>query len=237
MFSRIAFPVYILLLSLLTFYLSRFPGHNGDMPYYIACAIEKDQGSMDSVTKQTLEILQKELPAQEYNVHAQRFSETDPEILERYRIKPFYILVVLALHKLGFSYILATVLPSLICYFLIGLSVWQILVRHMDPVSAFLVGMTCMVIYPTLLLARLSSPDSISCFILLNAFSLIYNGRNKPVWYSLFLFALIVRPDNLVAEIVFLAALWKWPATNFNNKLDSKSFAYLSMILVVWPAW
>ncbi len=42
---------YIVLLSLATFYLSRFPGHNGDMPFYIALVIEKEQGSMEGVVR------------------------------------------------------------------------------------------------------------------------------------------------------------------------------------------
>src|ERR1700722_8660212 len=211
MFSRNAWLIYILALSLSTFYLSRFPGHNGDMPFYIALVVEKEQGSMDAVVERTKEVLRQELPPAEYQDHADRISGVNQMIFERYRIKPLYVLLVLAIHKLGFSYIHATLVPSLLCYFLIGLSIWQITIKRLDPVKTFLVSMACMFIFPTLLLARLSTPDSLSCFILLNAVFLIYDGRSKFLWYALFVVAIFTRLDNVVSELIFLFALWKWP--------------------------
>ena len=74
MISRNAFLIYILLISAATFYLSRFPGHNGDMPFYIALVIEKEQGSMEGVVERTKEVLRKELSAKEYQDHADRIS-------------------------------------------------------------------------------------------------------------------------------------------------------------------
>ncbi len=233
MFSRKAFLIYILATSLTTFYLSRFPGHNGDMPFYIALVIEKEQGSMEGVVERTKEILRQELPGNEYQDHADRISSSDPMILERYRIKPLYVLLVLAFHKLGFSYIHATLAPSLLCYFLIGLSIWQVTIKRLDPVKTFLACMSCMLIFPTLLLARLSTPDSLSCFILLNAVFLIYYGRNKILWYSLFTLAICIRLDNVVSELIFLFALWKWPVGGFTNKLDTKKYMIMSLGLIV----
>jgi len=230
--SRNAFSVYILLLFLITFILSKFPGHNGDMPFYIACVIEKESGSMDGVVAQTKEVLQKELPASEYQVHAARLGDADPVILERYRIKPLYILLVLVFHKLGFSYVHATVIPSLIGYLLIGLSIWRFTIQRLDPVRTFLISTACMIIYPALALARLSTPDAMSCFFMLNALLLIYFGRNKTVWICLFLLAICTRIDNVVSELIFLFALWKWPVFNFSEKLTGKEFVGFSMTLI-----
>jgi hypothetical protein len=225
------FLVYILLLLGITGILSAFPGHNGDMPFYIACAIEKNQGSMDGVADQTLAVLRTELPAKEFQEHAERFGREDPVILERYRIKPFYILIIAALHRLGFTYVRATVIPSLICYFLIGLCIWQYVVRRTDPLRCFLVSMACCLIYPSLVLARLSTPDSLSCFIVLNALLLIYTGRSKALWLSLFVLAIAVRLDNLVCELIFLFFLWKWPAAAFKNKLKFSEFLAFAGLL------
>jgi hypothetical protein len=231
-FIRFAFPVYILLLSLLTFILSGYPGHNGDMPFYIACAIEKDQGSMKGVVEQTREILKNELPAGEYIVHEARISQASEVLFEFYRVKPFYILLVLFFHKLGFQYTHATVIPSLIGYFLIGLSIWRFAIQLLDPFKTFLVSLFCMIIYPTLVLARLSTPDAISCFFMLNALLLIYSGRNKNLWFCLFLLAICTRIDNVIAELIFLFALWKWPDSLFPNKLTMKEFIGMTLILV-----
>jgi hypothetical protein len=202
------------------------------MPFYIALVIEKEQGSMEGVVDRTKEVLQQELPAREYQDHADRISSADPMTFERYRIKPLYVLLVLAFHKLGFSYIHATLVPSLLCYFLIGLSVWQVVVKRMDPVKTFLVSMACMLIFPTLLLARLSTPDSLSCFILLNTVLLIYDERSKILWYSLFMLAICIRLDNVVSELIFLFALWKWPVGSFTNKLGTKKYIKMSLGLI-----
>ncbi len=51
MLSKYGFPIYLLLLSLFTFLLSKYPGHNGDMPFYIVCAIQMEQGTMDGAVK------------------------------------------------------------------------------------------------------------------------------------------------------------------------------------------
>jgi hypothetical protein len=227
-----AFLIYLLLLLGFTTLLSRYAGRNGDMPFYVACAIEKDQGTADNLIVRTREVLQMELPANEYKDQVKRFGEPDPVILERYRVKPFYILLVLALHKMGFSYVSASFIPSLVCYFLICISMWQFLKKRLEPLSCFLISIICSLIYPTLLLGRLSTPDAISCFVLLNAFFLIYAGRNRILWFSLFMFAVVVRLDNIVTELVFLFALWKWPVPGFTNKLKLKEFIILSATLI-----
>jgi hypothetical protein len=136
--------------------------------------------------------------------------------------------MALIFHRLGFSYIHSTILPSLLGYFLIGLSIWQFLIKGLDPVKSFLLSTICMLIYPTLELARISTPDALSCLILLNAVFLIYSGRNKVIWFFLFLLAVCTRIDNVVAEIVFLFALWKWPSPRFANKLTLRQFIGMS---------
>jgi hypothetical protein len=233
MFFRNAFLFYFALLLLATFCLSKFPGHNGDMPFYIALVIEKEQGSMEGVVDRTKDVLHKELPSREYQDHADRISNADPMILERYRIKPLYVLLVLAFHEMGFSYVHATLVPSLLCYFLIGLSIWQVVIKRLGPVKTFLVCICCMLIFPTLLLARLSTPDALSCFVLLNAVFLIYFGRSKLLWYSLFMLAICTRLDNVVPELIFLFALWKWPVNSFSNKLTTGKYIQMSLGLVI----
>ncbi len=232
LFYRNIFQVYILMLAGLTWVLSVFPGHNGDMPFYIACAIEKDQGSMKGVVAETLTVLQKELPAKEYESHALRLSQSDEMILERYRIKPLYILLILSLHKIGFSWITSTIIPSLICFFLIGLSIWQFASKNLPPLNCFLISLISVCIFPTLVLARLSTPDAFSCFVLLNAFILSYSGRNKNLWLPLLMVAIIVRLDNIVTELLFLVALYKWPVNTFANKLNAVLLLKFSSLLM-----
>ena len=119
--------------------------------------------------------------------------------------------MVLLFHKIGFSFTPATVVPSLLCFFLIGLSIWRFSIQFMDPVKTFLVSGICMAIFPSFQLARLSTPDALSCFFVLNALLFIYTGRKTLIWFSLFLLAVFTRLDNIIAELILLFALLKWP--------------------------
>ncbi len=202
------------------------------MPFYMALVVEKEKGTMDGVVEETKQILRKELPSKEYQDHADRITEADPMIFERYRIKPLYVLLVFAFQKLGFSFIHATLVSSLICYFLIGLTVWRILITRLEPFKTLLVSVVCMLILPVLILARLSTPDAISCLLLLNAISFIYSGGSKAVWYSLLILAICTRLDNVVSELIILFSLWKWPTVHFSNKLSTREFFIMSGVLM-----
>ncbi len=232
MLSKFGFPIYLLLLSLFTFLLSKHPGHNGDMPFYIVCAIQLDQGSMDGAVNKTIDYLKQELPAEEFVDNSVRVKKVTTEYFDFYRIKPLYILMVLIFHKIGFSFTTATVIPSLIGFFLIGITIWRFSIQYMDPVKTFLVSIVCISIYPSFQLARLSTPDALSCFFLLNALLFMYTGRQKLIWFGLFLLALCTRLDNVIAELILLFALLKWPDSKFANKLRIKDFVLCAMILI-----
>jgi hypothetical protein len=137
MFSKFGFPVYLLLLSLFTFLLSKNPGHNGDMPFYIVCAIQLDQGSMNGAVNKAVVYLRQELPPDEFVEHSGRIKKATTEYFDFYRIKPFYILMVLLFHKIGFSFTTATVVPSLLGFFLIGITIWRFSIQYKDPVKTF----------------------------------------------------------------------------------------------------
>jgi len=232
MFSKFIFPLYLLLLSLLTFLLSKYPGHNGDMPFYIVCAIQLEQGSMAGAVEKAVVYLKQELPADEFIEHSGRITKAPTEYFDFYRVKPLYILMVLLFHKAGFSFTAASVVPSLLCFFLIGITIWRFSIQYMDPAGTFLISIICITFYPTLKLARLSTPDAMSCFFLLNALFLIYTGRPKLIWFSLFLLALCTRLDNIIAELIILFALLKWPDSKFANKLRLREFVLSAMIVI-----
>ncbi|HLA58599.1 MAG TPA: hypothetical protein VK622_07555 [Puia sp.] len=232
MFSKFGFSFYLLLLSLATFCLSKYPRHNGDMPFYIVCAIQLEQGSMDGAVEKALVYLKQELPADEYTGHAEEIKRAGTEYFDFYRIKPLYVLMVLLFHKIGFSFTTATVVPSLLCFFLVGITIWRFSIQYMDPVKTFLVSIICITIYPSFLLARLSTPDAMSYFFLLNALLFIYTGRQTLIWFSLLLLALCTRLDNIIAALVLLSALLKWPDSKFANKLRPREFAFYALILI-----
>ncbi len=232
MISRYGFFIYFVLLTFLTFILSKYPAHNGDMPFYIVCAIQMEGGRPENAVEKAKIYLKHELSPDEYTVHAGRIDKVDADYFDFYRIKPMYILAVFLFHKFGFPYTTATVLPSLICFFLIGITIWRFSIQYLDVVKAFLVSILCLTIYPSLILARFSTPDSMSCFFLLNALLFIYSGRQKFIWYSLLLLAVCTRLDNVITGLILLFAICRWPDQKFNCKLRIKEFACLSTILI-----
>jgi hypothetical protein len=233
MVSKFAFSFYLLLLSLLTFFLSKFPGHNGDMPFYIVCAIQLDQGSMNGAVDQAVDYLKQELPADEFIEHSARIKKVTTEYFDFYRVKPLYVLWVLLFHKIGFSYTHSTVYPSLLFFFLTGVTLWRFCGQFMDPVKTFLISLLSVCILPMHVLARLSTPDAMSCFFLLNALLFIYTGRNRMIWFCLLVLAVCARLDNIIGGMILLLALLRWPDANFAGKLRLKEFAFYALILMM----
>jgi hypothetical protein len=225
------FPIYILLLSGITFFLARHPSHNGDMPFYIVCSIEMKQGTSAGAVEQAKSFLQAELPPDEYLEHATRLMQASPALFDHYRIKPLYIMLVLIFHEIGFSYTTATDIPSLLGYFLIGLSIWRFTIQRLNPLKTALVSVLCIALFPTIELARLSTPDALSCFFLLNALLMIYDERNKMVWFCLLLLAVCTRIDNVFSAWIILFALWSSPAGMFIRKLKTGEFLLCSGVL------
>src|SRR6516225_9365188 len=106
MISKLVLPVYLLLLSFFTFWLVKNPAYNGDMPFYIVCAIQLEQGSMQGAVDKTVFYLKQGLSHDKYVEHSARIMKSTSDYFDFYRIKPLYIFMVLLFHKIGFSYIL-----------------------------------------------------------------------------------------------------------------------------------
>lgn len=204
--TRILF-IYFLFLTVLTFFLSYLPGYNGDLPYYVACIIEKEQGKSADILQKTSSVLANELPPAKYQEHALRISEADKDILDFYRIKPLYITVISGFHSLGFSYVEATLIPSLIAFWLIGVLTFTWALRVLNPVQAIIISILLLIINPTMILARLSTPDSISSLILLASLYFFYFNRNIYVLIALLMTSVGIRMDNFVAALIMLTGL------------------------------
>jgi hypothetical protein len=233
MVSRLVFPFYLLLLALFTFLLSKYPGHNGDMPFYIVCAIQLDRGSMDGAVDEAVVHLKQELPPDEFIEHSGRIKKATTEYFDFYRIKPLYVLLILLFHKIGFSYTHSTVYPSLLFFFLTGITIWRFCIQFLDSGKTFLVSLLSVSILPMNVLARLSTPDAMSCFFLLNALLFIYTDRNRMIWFLLLLLAICTRMDNIIGVLILLLALSRWPNAHFSGRLRFKEFAFYSMVLII----
>src|SRR5665213_2731019 len=100
--ATLLFSVFLLLLS---FSLSLLPGHNGDMPFYIAAVFSRQGVTDQGAFSQTKIVLRREMPAEEAAVHTYRIDHAEKNLLDFYRIKPFYIYLIRILHGMGIPFI------------------------------------------------------------------------------------------------------------------------------------
>src|SRR6185295_12457075 len=103
--ARLFFFIFI---TLLTGFLGFLPGYNGDMSFYIATAMNFEGKSDQQAISDTRHLIQTELKGEKSALHLYNLDHSDSNILNYYRIKPFYVLLIIALHSLGISYIVAT---------------------------------------------------------------------------------------------------------------------------------
>lgn len=222
---------YIGFIVLMTVILSAFPGHNGDMPLYIACMIEQETGEKEPF-EATKTVLKNELTADQYKTHEYWLDHAEPGILDFYRIKPLYIQITVLFHKLGFSYVLATLLPSLIAYCCIGLITFAWAGKVLDAFPALLVSVLLMLSNAAIILPRLSTPDGLSNLLILFSLFSIYFAQHKYLTWVLLLLSILLRMDNVVTVLVILAG-WKfWPSTQSHNRPGFRTWMGLSVIAV-----
>jgi len=226
-----AFAFFILFDALLTLGLSFVAGHNGDMPFYIASVLENEGTPPNAVFAKTREILKQELPETGFAEHAARLDKADPGIMGFYHIKPLYIWLVSLFHRLGFSYVLSTILPSLIAYFLIGVLVWNWAIRTLKPLYALSLSMLILLINPFMILARLSSPDALSCLCLLGVLYCIYFEKNSRISLSLLLLSIWIRMDNTVSALIIFSFMYLWPDSGSPNKIGGRN--YFGLVILV----
>jgi MFS family permease len=229
--KKSALALFILIISILSISLFFFPGHNGDMPFYIASIVEKEGVAKGEAFPVTSGILRKELPEAEALTHTERLLKADPAIMNFYRIKPLYISIITLFHRLGFSYVLSTVLPSLLAYFFIGMLVFGWASRLLKPYAALLISVLIMLINPLVVLSRLSSPDAISSLCLLGVLYRIYFEKNRFVTVSLLFLSVWIRMDNFISVLIILTSMYYWNAGESKNKIPLKT--YLVLVLLV----
>jgi len=229
--------VFSFFLLLLTFCLSLVPGHNGDMPFYIAAVFSRQGFTDQEAFSKAGEVIRKEMPTEEGVRHIYRLDHADKNLLDFYRIKPLYIFLIDAFHYLGIPFILSTLIPSLISFILIGCILFSWSARVFSPLPALIFSMILLLINPSIILARLSSPDPASNLILFYCFYRIY--FEKPyTWTILFLLiSLFIRLDNLVAVCILAALMKYWPAPGAKTRIPAKVFLFVILFSAATAVW
>jgi hypothetical protein len=229
--------VFSFFLSLLTFCLSLAPGHNGDMPFYIAAVFSRQGLTDQEAFSKAREVIREEMSSEEGIRHIYRLDHADKNLLDFYRIKPLYIFLIAAFHHVGIPFILSTLIPSLISFFLIGCILFSWSAKVFAPLPALIFSIILLLINPSIILARLSSPDPLSNLFLFYCFYRIYFEK-RYTWTILFLLvSLFIRLDNLIAVCILAVLMKYWPAPGAKTRIAAEVFLFTVLVAVATAVW
>ncbi len=209
--------IYFFIIFLVSFYSFKKPEYNWDMLTYMALVLKMDHVGSDSIYKTVYNTARNELPEMSYyqltnpsNVYRKKMSESSDAFslqLPFYIIKPLYIALCYALYKKGFSLTAATVLPSVISYAMIASVLLFWLLRYLSVLFASTLSLLIMLSPPLQELARLSTPDALSTFLLFSSFYFLLEKRNIIIIAMLMMAAVFARLDNILTCISVISLL------------------------------
>jgi len=128
------------------------------------------------------------------------------EYLPCFAIRPIFNELVYLLHyKAGIGLIRATIVISVVSYWLTGALLFMWLVRYTGVGRAALAAFLLMLAPPILDLARFNTPDSLSCLVCLAALYLIFERNSMFLGLTLLLVSIYVRTDNVLLAVGVLA--------------------------------
>lgn len=146
-----------------------------------------------------------------------------------YTIKPLYLLLVYIVNKIGINIIYSTITVSILSY--IGICTILLFWLKKVEFNIFLTISTIILVTspPITSVARLSTPDMLSAFVLITG---IYVGiivRKRKTFVSLLLLSLFARIDNVV--IVFPLLFWMRFITKKEKfKITNKEFIIANVL-------
>lgn len=233
--------IYLGSLFLICLFAFRRPSYNWDMLAYMAIVLKADHPdwNADQVHKATYDIAREKVPSKEYGylIHSPYREKMAKDTaafyaqLPFYTVKPLYIGVIYLFYKAGLSLTMATVLPSILAYFFIGLLLFYWLGRYFKPLLALISSL--LIMYTTFMVsvARISTPDALSSLWLLAAFYFILEKPSVPLLFIFFLLSLFTRLDNIVTCIILLSFLFfmrKW-----KNQITLRQYLLMAGALII----
>jgi hypothetical protein len=207
---------------------------------YMALVIRMDQAhTIEEIHSITYSSARKTVPPDEYEKltealpYRKRFA-SDPfefkKVLPNYVVKPLYTWLCWSFYKTGFPLPMATVMPSIISFVLIGLFLFYWLRKYLRDIIAFPAAALIMYSLFTTAVARLSTPDCLSALFLFLSAYFILEKRNLTLMTLFLLLSIFSRVDNIITCFFIISFLtfskkWKW--------FDRKQYFFLLAVLVI----
>lgn len=139
------------------------------------------------------------------------------QLLPYFAVKPFYIVILEAVHKLGFTVIDSSRAVSTLFYFGIAVMLWMY--------TRSWLSLLVMVVPEVMLLGQANEPDGMSCFFLLLGLWLVFLKR-RDIGLLPLVVAIWVRPENLFLALLVIFVLL------LNGRLDVWKAVVLALLCV-----
>ena len=229
--------LYCLCLQLIIVFAYRRPLYNWDMLGYMALIIQKDHKDVKEIHQLTYQEAKQHIPAADFEHliggdYRKGLAENPHDFfgsLPFYAVKPLYIEMASLLHKLGFTLPMATVIPSILFYFLIGLLVFHWLSKYVGIGWTFFLSLCLMYSGMMVFLARVSTPDALSAFLLLSAFYFILVKPSRGWLFFFLALSVFARLDNIVPSAFILSFLFF--SKSGSIRINLKTYILLLAIL------
>ena len=245
------FMVYLAILSCLlpaAIYNYKNPAYNFDMLGYMALIIRMDTAhTMEEIHAITYSSARQTVPPDDFEKltealpYRKKFATDATEfkkILPNYIVKPLYLRLCWLFYKSGFPLPIATALPSIIAYVLLGLFLFHWFTKYLHIGIAFLGA--ALLMYSTIItgVARLSTPDCLSAFFLLAGSYFILERRNILLMFIFSLLSILTRVDNIITcffIISFLTFSPKWKSITIKQYFFMLGIFVATYVFIVLP--
>ncbi len=237
----LVFAVYFFCICLAAWHSFKKPEYNWDMLAYMALAVKMEHKDAETIHNITYKSARENIPAGSYqlltdssNRYRKKMSENAVDFYRQlpfYIVKPLYSGLVYIFYKAGFSLPASTVLPSVFAYLFTAVLLWHWLKKYIPIFYATAVGLLVMLSAPMLTVARMSTPDFVSAFLL---FSAVYFIVERPGIIPMFIFmaaSVFTRIDNIIPCACILSLLFftgKW-----ERKVSAREYAGMLLLLVI----
>ena len=221
-------------------YIYKNPAYNFDMLGYMSLIIRMDQAhSMEEIHAITYSSARQNVPPEEYKKltealpYRKKFATDALEfekVLPNYIVKPLYTWLCWLFYKSGFSLPIATVLPSIVSFIIIGLFLFHWLRNYLPDIIAFPAAVLVMYSIFATAIARLSTPDCLSALFLFLSAYFILEKRSLTFMAFFLLLSIFSRVDNIITcffIISFLTFSKKW------KRITKQQYFFMLAILVV----
>ena len=207
-------------------YVYRKPGYNWDILPYMGVVLHYENAK--EVHRTVYAIAKEEFPenvfkqltdsTNRYRFNVYHHQEEYNLQMPFYVVKPLYTGMAYLFYKAGFPLSRATVLPSLIAYFLTAVLLFYWLSRYLPVIFATIAGLLISLWGPLLMVAGMSAPDALSAMLLFFAFYFFIEKDSILLPYIFLLLSILARIDNILPVSFIIAIIVYTKNQRWNRK-------------------